>query len=368
MEEKTILNGGLEEIQSILDMLNERDRQIAIGNEMAVEGKRLLKELQKELDGVEDEKKQAVKEALIKYTEEEDQIINSNKKRISEVEKSRSKAKNRGVKDRIDNETQELVTENKDLHRLIRRTLKENGLPAYCDTKWFYTLFLTQSALEWAIKILVFFAGLVLFPWLVTFIFSPTWKIKFLVGIVKVLEWAVVALIFGAVYLTIFLSTKDKDNGTLEAMREHRDKIHDNELKIRKIKRGIKTDSDESSYNLQEFDEELADLNSNLDQVKRIKEDKIKDFEENKKQQIMDEVDAAHLGSINELKDRVNDKAEEYKLQNDKVNGIIAEIEEIYSQVIPEKYLNEVGCGKIRELINGGQANNIGEALNILTQ
>ena len=368
MEENTILNGGLEEIQSILNALNERDKEIGIGNEMAAEGKRLVKELQKEIDSAEDEKKQAVKDALIKYTAEEDEIIDNNKRKISEVEKKRSKAKNRGVKNRIENETEDLVTENKELHRTIRKTLKENGLPAYCDTKWFYTIFLTQGGMEWLIKILVFFVGLVLIPWLVTVIFTPTWKIKFFVGLVKVFEWIVAALIFGAIYLTIALLTKDKDNGTLEAMREHRDKIRDNEKQIRKIKKGIKTDVDESSYNLESFDEELEALNSNLSRVTKIREEKVKDFEENKKQQVLDEVDEAHKNAISEAKNRVDQKAEEYKSQNDKVNGLTAQIQEKYGNVIPEKYLNEVGCRKMTELISSGQAKDIASALEILTR
>ena len=64
---------------------------------------------------------------------------------IKKIKSNRNKAKQRGIKDRITNETKDLVNENREYHRTIRKTLKENDLPSYCDSSWFYTMYCTQG-------------------------------------------------------------------------------------------------------------------------------------------------------------------------------------------------------------------------------
>lgn len=366
MDKEAVLNGGLEEIQNIINDLNERDKEIQVGKDMAAEGKRLTKELQQAKDKAEEVKSQAVKQALADYIAEEDNIISNNKKKISEVERNRERAKNKGVKNRIENETEDLVAENRDIHRTIRKTMKENGLPAYCDTDWYYTLYCTQGGIQWAIKILVFIIGLVILPLIVTNVFEPGFKTKFLVVIVKGLEWLLTMFIFGAIYLTISLVTKDKDNGTLEAMREHRDKIADNKRTIRKIKRGIKSDKDESQYNLEAFDEELSALKGNLDEVQKERERKLQEFENDKKQAVIDEVEKIHNEIISNAEAAMNSKAEAYKAQTEKVDDLILGISENYGDIIPEKLLSGSGCMKIKELIESGQAADIKTAIEML--
>lgn len=361
MNEMEFLNGGISELQMMMNDLNTREESINQVNAVANEGKRLEKALQQEQDNLAKDIQSTLKTELANATVEEDRIIRDNTRKIREVKSDRSKAKERGIRDRIENETQALVEENRDLHRLIRKNFRENNLPAYCDTKWFYALYCTQSAVDWIVKILVFIMGLVVIPGIIIELVDRHWFIEFLL-------WAILIVVFIAVYITIYLLTKDRDTGILEEMRVNRYKILDNEKEIKKIKKGIKADTDESLYNLGEFDEEIDALQNNIEQTTKAREQKIKDFEENKKQQVIDKVNEAHAEIIEKIKSDIAAKTEEYNAATAKANEIQKMVADNYGQILAPQYMNKQTCQRMMELIQSGQAANIGQALQIIRQ
>lgn len=361
MDNEDFLNGGADELQIMLKDLSERDESINKVNACAGEGKRLEKSLQQENDNLNKDINTSLKEGLIKATSEEDRIISDNNKKIREIKSERSKAKDKRVKNRIENETQGLVDENRDLHRLIRKNFKENNLPAYCDTKWFYALYCTQGGIEWLVKSLIFIVGLVIIPWIVVELADPWWFLK-------IILWAILMVVFIAVYMTIYLLTKDRDTGILEEMRENRYKISDNEKRIKKIRNSIKADTDESQYNLEEFDDEISALQSNIEQTAKTREEKLKDFEENKRQQIIDDVNKAHADTIEGIKKAIDDKLNEYKELSDKANELQKLVAENYEKYLTPQFTNKQCCEKMMTMIQNGQASNIGQALQMIKQ
>ncbi len=361
MEGTEFLNGGVNELKTLINDLGNREICMNQVNVCANEGKKLEKELKQEIEELNKDIEKTVNEEQVKATVEEDKLISDGNKRIREVRSERNKAKDRGMKDRIDNETGTLAGENRDLHRLVRKTFKENGLPAYCDTKWFYALYCTQGGIEWLIKIIVFFMAIVGLPGIVVAIADPWWFLK-------IILWVVVAVLFIIVYMTIYLLSKDKDNGVLEDMRANRYKIADNEKNIRKIKKGIKTDGDESYYNLDGFDRELAELQEKIDAAANARTEKLKDFEENKKQQIIIQVNNNHAGIIENKKIAISKKAEEYQEAINKSNEVAAMIIDNYEQYLTKQFTTRAAAQKMLELIQNGQAENISQAMKILNQ
>lgn len=361
MEETDFLKGGIEELQNMISDLENRDVCSNQVNVCANEGKKLEKELKQEMEALNKDVEKTVNEERQKAIGDEEKIINAGNKRLKEVRSEREKAKDKGMKDRIESETQALVEENRDLHRTARRKLKENGLPAYCDTKWFYTLYCTQGGIEWLVKLLVFVAGLILIPGIVVAIVKPWWFLK-------ILLWVVVMVAFIGIYMTIYLLTKDKDNGTLEDIRTERYKISDNEKQIRKIKKGIKTDKDESYYNLGEFDKEATGLQEQITEATNIKNEKLKDFEENKKTEIIDKVNINHASAIQSKKDEISKKVGEYQNAVNVYNESSALITYKYEKYFTKQYTNKLSAQKMIELIQNGQAQNIEEAFNLISK
>lgn len=356
-----LLNGGVEELQAMINDLGNRDVCMNQVNVCANEGKKLEKELKQETDNLNKDLNDTVNEERNKAIAEEDKIIADAGKRLRDIKNERNKAKDREIKERIDNETSGFIEENRDLHRIIRKSFKEEGLPAFCDTKWFYTIYCPQGGMEWLIKILIFLAGLVIIPGIFVAIVDPWW-------FVKIILWVIIAVIFIGIYLTIYLISKDKDTGILEDMRLSRYKILDNEKQIKKIRSSIKNDTDESHYNLDEFDNKITETQQMIDEATKTREMKLKDFEENKKQQVIEVVNNNHNPIIAAKKEEISKKAEEYQAAVDKSNETVEMITNKYETVFTKQYSTKAAAQKMLELIQNGQAQNIGEALQILKQ
>ena len=347
--------GGYDELQVIYDCILKRDTLLAETKNLAKEGRQLEKQLADAQKNLNSEIEKTVNQERENYIAAEVKTISEGSNDLKKTRNERNKAKEKGVKDRIEQETSELILENKNIRRQIRKTLKENGLPSYCDTKWFYTLYCTQSFVQWIIKILVFIAGLVVIPGLVVWLADPWWFLKIVI-------WIVFIVIFLAVFLTIYLLTKDKDNGTLEEMREYRDKIDDNRKTIVKIKKNIKTDTDDSIYHLDQFDEKIAMLESMIQSATVSKEKKLKEFEEVKKQEIIDAINANRLPAIDQMKKEIDEKAGIYQEKNTSLITLSGDISEKYEKYLTKNYTNASAVKAMMDAISAGQAVNIGEA------
>ena len=137
---------------------------------------------------------------------------------------------------------------------------------------------------------------------------------------------------------------------------------------IRKIKKGIKTDKDESYYNLGEFDKEATGLQEQITEATNIKNEKLKDFEENKKTEIIDKVNINHASAIQSKKDEISKKVGEYQNAVNVYNESSALITDKYEKYFTKQYTNKLSAQKMIELIQNGQAQNIEEAFNLISK
>ena len=96
----------------------------------------------------------------------------------------------------------------------------------------------------------------------------PQQKVLYLVGI-----YAGILLIPGGLYMTIGNHTKLQYMETLREGRQILDQIHANDRKIRVITSTIRKDRNEAIYNLEKFDDEIARLQQELNEVSARKKD-----------------------------------------------------------------------------------------------
>ena len=322
-EETQFFSGGIDEINVMVEDVVRRDNLTNEIKNIINEGKRLERELEEEKRNLAKDITDTVNAEMAKTVAEEERIISESNSKLKQIRSDRSKAKEK--------------------------------LPSYCDTKWFYTLYCTQSGLEWLIKIVVFLCGIVFIPGAVCAIVNPWWFLK-------IILWAVVMVVCIMVYMTIYLLTKDRDNGVLEEMREHRDKISDNDKKIRSVKRGIRTDTDESQYHLEEFDEQIAEYERNFDTAMKLKKQKLGDFELNRKQSVIDEVNRKHMPVIEAKQNEINEKLSLYNQKNNELNELQQKIAERYERFLSKPYTNAACLQRMSEMIQSGSVSNIGQA------
>lgn len=348
-------SGGVSELTNMLNDITKRDTLVAEVKSLVTEGKKLEKELNDEKKKLESDMNSSINNEREQYVAEENKIINEGNATLKKIRSDRNKAKEKGIKDRIENETSDMIEENKKTRKFIRNSLKENNMPRYCDSNWFYTLYCTQGIVEWMIKLLVFAVGLVIIPGIVVLAVHKWWFFEILI-------WVGIMFVFIAIYITIFLCTKDRDNGVLEDMREYREKMNDNRKKIKAVKKGIKTDTDESQYHLGEFDEKIAEAEKRVADATQLKEQKLKQFEESIKQQVIEKVNAKHVPVINEKESIVNEKADLYQKKNSELGLINQNIVQNYEKYLTKPYTNADSVKRMLELINNNNAADIGQA------
>ncbi len=359
MDEKIFLEQGKEKLQEVLEKLAEREALKNKDKELASTEKALKKELtelQKDFDKAMDND---IKRERENYVSVESRNLEEANSQLKKEKSSRGKAKRRGMKERMEVETRELVTENRGLHRQIRKTLKENDLPSYCDTNWFYALYYTQGLKEVLIKIAFFLVGLVGLPYLIVNWLNWFW-------LFEIVAWVVVEVLFLAIYVTILLLTKDKDNGTIEDMREFRDKIHDNERQIRAIKKKIKNDRDESQYNLESFDESISDISERIAQISKEKQEKEDEFDSDKKPELIEQIQKKYHPLIEEKEMEIEKNQQSIEENQENLQNSEREIEEQYEKYLTKNLTNKTSIEKMITLIDSGEAETISQALEIV--
>ena len=188
VDEVAFLAGGTDKLREVLSILDERDRYKADMNSLIAEGKKVDGEIKQLRSKLESDINTAVKNGMIEAVAPEDKVLAEENAKLKEVRQQREKAKNKGIRDRIEYETKDLSEENREYKRSVKRGLKENGLPAFCDSNAFFIMYCSQTAVEWVIRLAVFFAAFFVFPAVVLLIADPWW-------LWKLIWWVVIDVI-----------------------------------------------------------------------------------------------------------------------------------------------------------------------------
>lgn len=359
LEETEFLSNGSDKLREMLEIIDERDRFIAVNNTLLTEGRGLEGEIKQLKSNLESDINLSVKNAAIEATALEDKLLADENIRLKEKQQLRDKAKAKGIRERIDVETKDLTEENMQYRRNIKRGLKENGLPSFCDSKVFYIMYCSQTAVEWVIRLAAFLLMFVVIPGVILLIADPWW-------LWRLIWWVIIDVIILAIYMTIYLISKDKDAGILDEVRELRDRIYDNEKKIRQIKSNIKKDPDESSYNLGDYDEEIKKVQISIDDVTEKRNMKLKEFEEVIKKTIIDTLHNEQMPGITEKQSVLEEKIKVYNEMNQKLTSINQSIENKYERFLTKTFMNRQQLTRMLELIETNQATNIGQARDII--
>lgn len=357
VEEQTILSGGVEELTKLREeLINQASIRSEIEH-LIVESGKLEKQIEAEEKLIKNTIEATVNKRRNEVTKSFDSEIQKEKNKLNDIKSKKNKVKKKGVRDRIDKETLSLKEANRTLHSEIRTALGHSGVPTYCDSSWFYTLYMPSGMKEILILMALFFGVVIVFPWIMIALADKHWLLDTL--FLLLYEFVVCA-----VYVTIYLFTKDKDKDVLIDMRQKRDEIKINEKEIRRIKRDIKNDTDESMYNLSEYDEQIKKSEETISQIVVQKNDALKDFEENTKQAIIDEITGRDKEKIEGLKSALLNATEAKKEAEQKQQEVTLGITSKYEAFIGNDMMDVNKVDEMIKLINEGQVATVAEAVN----
>lgn len=328
---------------------------------------KMLLDLEKQLENSLKTKKKEVAETIsltVKKRSDEiaksyDAEIAKTQDRIKKVRGKREKAKNQGEKERIAEETQSLMSENEELRSQMKAIFHANHVPGYCKSNLYYSLFFTKGFKEFMTLLMTLVICFLAIPVGIYFMIPDrkTWLL--------IVIYVLAILIFGGLYVLIGNSTKMKHMEELKEGRLIRNKIKANKKQMKKIEKSIRKDKDEAVYNLQLFDDEIAQLEQDLAQTERQKKDALNTFNNVTKTIISDEINGNHKEEIDQMESDYNKTVSDLKETQDAAKIKALYITDNYEIYAGKEFMVMEKLAALEEIIESGKATNISDAITV---
>lgn len=344
---------GAKEAVKKLEELKQKER------ELEDKEKKLERSLKTEQKMAADAVAATVKQREEEITGSYDAEIDKARERLKKVRQKREKAKSQGIKERIEEDTSSLVRENKEIKGQMKTLFQANHVPGYCRSGFYYALYFTRGLREAGVLMLTLLVCFLAVPCGVYFLI-PNRNSFYLFGI-----YLAAILLFGGIYVVIGNRTKMRHMEVLKEGRVLRNRIRENERKIRAIARTIRKDKNESSYNLEKFDDEIAHLDQDISQIVRKKNEALNTFETVTKSIISDEIFGNRKKELDRLAEELESTGSELKMVQGQIKEQSLTAADEYGIYVGKDFLTVERLEALEKLIAGGSAANISEAITV---
>lgn len=351
----------LYQVQADLEAVEQLKKELA---EYRNQEKNLKKAIASEEKSIQDEISQMIRKRKLEIEKTYDEQIDANKNRTKNVKVKRDKAKSKRMVERVSMETADLAEENRQLQVEMRTLFKAQHVPAFCMSRLFYALFMTRRALEIFILCLSLFVIYVGIP-AVVYLLSVNvfFKESRNVTLLCTLTVSITLFVLGLIYVTLLNRIKLRHYDVLLEGRAYKDKIAANERQMKAIKNRISKEKDDSIYNLDKYDDKLTELEDELAQISREKQDAMTAFENETKQVLINEVNDRRMGKVERMKADV-DALEEHiaALDMDIQNSSLA-IANHYGAILGQDFCTLSKVADLISLMEDGSADTVSEAI-----
>lgn len=317
----------------------------------------LANSIQSEQKALKDAIEMTVEKRKNELTSSYDKEISKAQDELKKEQAKREKAKNRGVKERIKEETGGLISANREMKTNMKKAFAKQKVPAFCRTRLYYALYFPHHFSEWLttiIYILVFFIAV---PFAIYHFLLPH-KSLYLY-----LIYAADVMLFGGLYIAIGNATKNKHMDMLREGRNIFDQIDVNLRQIRQITNGIKKDRNDSKYNLGAFDDEIAHINQRLADASTKKQDALNTFNTVTKNIISDELTGNAKPRIDELTASHADTLNKLREASIRRQQAALSLTDNYEVYLGKEFLKADRIDALQKIMQRGTAANLSEAI-----
>lgn len=351
MEECLVFLNAARDVLDELSLLDDQER------ELSQEEAQLEKSLEAEKRLVADTIQQTVKSRREEISATYEREMSRAQDQLKKVRGKREKAKNEGVRERIQDETSVFREQIRDLKVQMKTLMKKNHVPGYCQKALYYTLYFPRHVKEYLVLllyVLVFFLALPCgIYWLI-----PDHKPLYLVGI-----YLADILLIGGGYIMIGNRTKMAYMEVLQEGRKIQDQILVNKKKIRKTTSSVRKDKNESLYNLEKFDDEIARLQQELTDVAVKQKDALNAFETVTKNILSDEIEHNHQAKLDQLQEEHRRIAAELQEVTQKVKEKRLYAMDHYGTYLGKEFMDSQKVVELCAIVQAGKASNVSEAI-----
>lgn len=331
----------------------------ATAKQLKDQEERQEKELASAKKAVSDSVNQTIKKRRSEIDASYDKEIAKGQERLKKARTQREKAKNKGMKERIAEETSELREHNRDLQVQMKTMFQKDKVPVFCRTTFYYALYYARGFKERMIGFVTFLICFLAFPCGIYFLL-PDRKIWYLV-----LVYFADIIIFGGLYVTIGNRSRSHYHDALKQGREIRNLLNSNEKKIKVITHSIEKDGNEDIYDLEKYDDEIACAQQELSDMAAKKKDAISSFENVTKNIIADEIEGSHKAEIEEMEKKLKEAQDTLAELESSIRQQNIHITDTFGPYLGKEYLDTDKLLGLSKLIQSGAAGNITEAIEL---
>lgn len=340
----------LAEAMNVVDTLKTDREQLQQYNDTK-------KQLNKSLDtlkrNIEKEKNETVKNRRLDVETGFDRQIKEVDGEISAITSRRQKAREEGVKNRVAENTAGLRQEIENTKTQIVEYLKENKAPSILGKRIFYTFFSPMNAADWAVNIII--AALMVGAIILAYVKKATLPV-FLCTL-----GAVVALL--VIYVVIYSKVKERYHDQVVTCKVLLKGIAEREKAIKAITKNIQKDTDDSVYNLSEYDNELQMKNQQKTEINAQKAEALTQFDNTTAGMITGEIDSKYAADISTLEAEIAQNADSINLFTEKVAASETRLNNEFVQYVGARNLSHERLEKMIGLIDSGEAASVSDAV-----
>lgn len=362
MEDRNLLSDGVETLKEIRVQLLELQNLKGKAEQLELDEGKLEKGIQVVEKSQADETASTLKKRKQEIEKSFDDQIDKLRARIKKLKDKRDKRKSLKISERIDVETAALREANQHLKREGKTLLKQGDVPAICNTKLYHALYLPRYFQDLIIILCSLAFTLFVIPYGIYFFLLPD-KIIYLV-----LLYIITVIVFGGIYLFIGNQTKGKHLEALKQVKGLKATRRNNLKQIRVIKKNIRKDRDESSYGLENFDQELEKLTSEEAEIVSQKKDALLVFENTTSQVIINEIKSRYEEKLAILQTDYQKVKEEDTSTQDKIKALAIKIASEYEPLIGKDLMTSEQLDTLINIMVTGNATTISEAILVYRQ
>lgn len=349
------------------DDVVKRDAMAAELDKMKAYQKKLSKNIAAEEKSIADEISSTIKKRKQEISDTYDGRLDDNRARKKKVANKRDKKKSQRMNERIHNETKDIRKDNRELEIEMKTLLKKDKAPSICTSGIYYIMFMPRGGAEILgaiVSFILYFAGIPAgIMLLIKKLVIDTKHVNTAFWCVLILAVVIIAQI--VIYFIMYISTKNKHQEALSEARNIRDRIKANKKQMNAISNSINKDKDESAYKLDAYDEKLANLDEEADNIGNEKQKALKQFESETKQLIIDEINGRRLQTLEDMKAEKSSLDEKITKGESKYSEKLLQIANQYAAFIGEEFCKEDKLADLITLMDEGQAANVSEAISL---
>lgn len=356
--EGNILSGGLNDLNGLKDILSELDGYKDRNDELVTEEAKLERNIKNKEKVIADEIAATTKKRKDEIEAAYDEQLEKTRARIKKIRGRKEKSKSAKISERIEEETFQLKEEYRQMALESKALLKQNKVPAFSNTKLFYALFMPRGMGDLAIIAVALIACLLVLPCFIYFYVIPKENMVYLI-----LIYFITVIFFGGLYMLIDNNIKDRHKETIKRTYRLRLQIIDNKKKRDKIRKGILKDKDESKYGLEDFNQELTELDNDLKSISEQKKEALSVFENNTRSVIGEEIKARNIDDLNALKKEYAEVYIELKDIDDKIKNLSMSIANNYEAYLGKELMTIEKLTILTDIMTDNDLKSVSEAI-----